>query len=155
MRKRGASLVEAACGLIVIYIVAVALMDLGVGLYAISLNESTCRNAASFAASGSPKEAERRVHMVITQSGDGLGKLVSAPKLILPIDINIENQPPDRRDPDTDKLINPGGIVTGSIRVRTQIEVRPFAVDLVLPQYKVLTFQSSQSFPIHYVMPPS
>jgi hypothetical protein len=153
MRTSGHSLVEASCGLILIYAVGIALVDLAVGIYAMSLNDSACRNAADFAASGNPNEAERRARNVISQSGDGFGKLISPPTLILPIEVNVTSQPVARRDPDSDQLLNPGGTVTGTVRVKTQIEIRPFAIDLLLPQYKVLTFQSSQSFPIHYVMP--
>jgi len=155
MRNSGHSLLEASFGLIVIYAIGIALLDLAVGFYAVSLNNSTCRNAAAFAASGNPNEAERRVRLIIEQSGNGFGELFSAPRLVWPVEVNITSRPADRRDPDTDQPFNPGGSVTGTIKVKTQIEIRPFAVDMLLRQYKVLTFQSCQSFPIHYVMPPS
>jgi hypothetical protein len=154
MRKSGHSLLEASFGLIVIYAIGIALVDLAVGIYAISLNDSVCRNAADVAASGNPNEAERRVRMSIEQSGNGIGKLISPPQLILPLDVAITSEPIARRNPDTDLLFNPGGLVTGNITVRTQIEIRPFAMDMILPKHGVLVFQSSQSSPIHYVMPP-
>jgi hypothetical protein len=154
-RKSGHSLLEACFGLIVIYGIGVVIVDLAMGIYAVSLNDSTCRNAASFAAAGDPKQADRRVSLIIDQSTNKFGELITAPTVVQPLDIKITSQPVNRRDPDTDKLINPGGLVTGTVTVKTQIEVRPFAVDMLLRQYKVLTFQSCHSSPIHYVMPPS
>jgi hypothetical protein len=155
MRRDGQSLVEASCGLVVIYALGIALVDLASALYAIALNDSVCRNAAAFAASGNPNEAENRVRMVIAQSGSGFGKLISPPQLILPVEISITSEPICRRDPDNDHLVNPGGMVTGTIKVNTQIEIKPFGIDMLLRQYRVMVFHASQSFPIHYVMPPS
>jgi len=146
--------VEASFGLVIIYAVGIALVDTAMGVYAVSRNNAVCRTAAALAASGNPSEAERRVRMSIEQSGAGLGNVISPPQLVLPLDVSITSAPETRRDPDSGQVINPGGLVTGNITVKTRIEIRPFAMEIVLPRHGTLVFESSQSCPIHYVMPP-
>jgi len=154
MRKSGHSLLEATFGLIFIVATVIGLIDLSIIIYGVSLNETTCRNAASAAAAGNVRDAESRVRVAIEQSNaKGFGTIISHPQLILPVEVNLTSAPMPRRDPETDRFCNPGGLVTGTVKVRTQVEIRPLAVDFILRRREPLIFQSCQSFPIHYIVP--
>lgn len=154
MRRSGQSLLEATFGLVIIVIVVIALIDLGIVLYAVSLNDSICRTAARAAAAGTVQEAEHRALLAIEQSAtNGDAWLISRPELIAPVDVKLTSQPIARRNPETGDLLNPGGSATGSVTVKTQIAIRPFAMDFVIRRDKPLIFQAEQTFPIHYIAP--
>jgi hypothetical protein len=155
MRQSGHSLVEATFGLIFIVATVISLIDLSIVIYGVSLNETTCRNAASAGAAGDAREAESRVRVAIEQSSAiGFGTIISRPQLILPVEVNLTSAPMPRRNPETDRMYNPGGLVIGTITVRTQVEIRPLAIDYILKRREPLVFRSSQSFPMHYNVPP-
>lgn len=152
-----ASLVEVTCGSVVLFLVVIILVDLGLLIYGVSLNDSVCRDAARKSASGNPIQAESRALLLIEQvnSRNGMNSsMVSHFRLVPPVKIEITSQPKLRRSSENDELVNPGGLVTGSVTVTTQVEVKPFALQFVLGGNTPLKFQSRQTFPITYVMPP-
>jgi len=154
--ETGQSLLEATFGLTVIVAIVIALVDLAIVIYGVSLNDFTCRNAARAAAAGNTGEAEYRARVAIDQSSThGFANIISHPTLILPVEMNLTSQPIARRDPETDRFSNPGGLVTGTVTVTTQLEVRPLAMDFVFRRQAPLVFRSTQSFPIHYILPAS
>jgi hypothetical protein len=156
MRRSGQSLVEATCGLVVITAIVTALVDLAIVIYGVSLNQWVCRNAASAAAAGNVSEAECRAKAAIDHSsGIGLGTVISRSKLILPVEVNLTSEPMARWNPETEKMSNPGGMVTGTITVETQVEIKPIAMGFIFRRSEALIFRSFQSFPIHYIAPAS
>jgi Flp pilus assembly protein TadG len=154
-RRPGASLVEVTCGSVVLIFVVLILIDLGILIYGASLNDSVCRDAARKSASGSPANAESRARLLIGQMNSRGGGLVSHFSLVPPVVTEITSQPKLRRNPENDELLNPGGLVTGSVTVTTQVEVTPFALPYIIGRRPPLTLQSRQTFPISYVMPPN
>lgn len=156
MRRSGQSLLEATWGLVIIVCVVVALVDLATVLYGVSLNDSTCRIAARAAAAGDMAGADDRAQVAIGRAqANESESIISHPRLILPVEVNLTSQPRARRDPESGRLFNPGGLVTGTITVKTQVEIRPFAMDCILRRAGPLIFQSHQTFPIHYTVPDS
>ncbi|MBP9094706.1 hypothetical protein KBI23_27045 [bacterium] len=153
-RVAAASLVEVTCGSVVLFLVVIILVDLGLLIYGVSLNDSVCRDAARKSASGNPIQAESRALLLISQMNSRNSGLVSHFRLVPPVEIEITSQPKLRRNPENDVLVNPGGLVTGSVTVTTQVEITPFALQFVLGGKDPLKFQSKQTFPISYVMPP-
>jgi Flp pilus assembly protein TadG len=154
MNKSGQSLLEATFGLVIIVFIVIALVDLGIVLYAVSLNDSVCRTAASAAAAGRVEDADHRAQLAIEQTTtNGYGFLISQIELVPPVEVKITSQPIARRDPETGQLFNPGGSVTGTVTVRTKVEIRPFAMDFVFRRCKPLMFSSAQTFPVRYVIP--
>lgn len=150
----GQSLLEATFGIVLIAIVVIALVDITVVLYGASLNDTACRNAARAAAAGDPAQARDRAQLTIDQLPQNTSaSMISQPKLVLPVEVVLTAQPIPRYDPETGKLFNPGGMVTGNVTVKTQVDVSPFAMDLILRRKEPLTFCSKQSFPVHYVAP--
>lgn len=146
------SLVEATFGVVVIVAVTIVLIDLAMLLFAVSLNDSICRDAARKAATGDPASAEQRAQSVVDQARQN-GKATSI-NLVSPVVTDIISQPRLRRDPETDELINPGGLVTGSVNLSTEIKFTPLVLHLFIVQKPPLTFRSTQSSPICYVVPP-
>lgn len=153
-RRRAASLVEVTWGSVVLFFVVIILVDLGLLIYGVSLNDSVCRDAARKSASGSPVNAESRALSLIEQMNKRNSGLVSHFRLVPPVKTEITSQPKLRRNPENDQFVNPGGLVTGSVTVTTEVEITPFALQFVLGRNSALKFQSKQSFPISYVMPP-
>jgi Flp pilus assembly protein TadG len=154
MSKAGQSLLEATMGLVIIVIIVVGLIDLAIVLYGVALNDSACRNAARAAAAGGTTEVNYRARVAIDQSGlRGCGNIISQPKIILPVEVNLTSQPTEYFDPETGKIVNPGGEITGTITVTTEVDINPFAADLIFLQRKPLAFISEQTFPIHYIVP--
>ena len=156
-QKTGASLVEVTCGSVLLFFVVIILVDLGLLIYGVSLNDSVCRDAARKSASGNPIQAESRALLLVEQMNNRNGlnnAMVSHFRLVPPVKIEITSQPNLRRDPENDKPVNPGGLVTGSVTVTTQVEITPFVLPFILGQRPPLKLQSRQTFPISYVMPP-
>jgi Flp pilus assembly protein TadG len=156
LTNSGQSLLEATFGVVIIAIVVIGLVDVTIVLYGVSLNDTACRNAARAAAAGDPAQAQGRAQLTIDQlkqnTSDGM---ISQPKLVLPIEVVLTDEPIPRHDPETGKPFSPGGMVTGNVTVKTQVDIRPFAMDIILRRKEPLTFWSKQTFPVHYVEPPS
>lgn len=153
-QSTAASLVEVTFGSVLLFFVVIILVDLGILIYGVSLNDSVCRDAARKSASGNPINAESRALFLIDQINSENNGLVSHFRLVPPVKTEITGQPKLRRDPENDKLVNPGGLVTGLVTVTTQVEITPFALPFILGRKPPLKFQSRQTFPISYVMPP-
>ncbi len=64
-RSSGQSLVEVISGLAIMFGIFLCLADLGAVIYAVSLNDVACRNAARAAAAGRPREATNRARVII------------------------------------------------------------------------------------------
>jgi len=153
-RPLGASLVEVTVGSVVLFLVVIILVDLGLLIYGVSLNDAVCRDAARKSASGNPVNAQARALLLIEQMNSRNSGFVSHFRLVPPVKTEITSQPKLRRNPENDQLVNPGGLVTGSVSVTTEVEITPFALQFVLGRNSPLKFQSKQSFPISYVLPP-
>lgn len=151
---RGQSLVEVVTGLTIIVPIALALIDLSAVLYAISLNDTACRNAARAAATGSPGEAKLRAESIVLQANSGqFNSSFAHFSLLTPVRSTIKVQPAMQIDPDTDKPFNPGGLVTGDVSVTTEVEVKPFVMSMILKGQTPLVFRSTQNCPIRYMQP--
>lgn len=134
--------------------IVISLLNLAIVIYGVSLNDSACRNAARAAAAGNANEADYRAQVAIDQShSDKYGTIISCPKLVAPVEVHLTQQPATRHDPETGKLINPGGLVIGTATVKTQVEIRPFAMDFIFMRREPFVFRSNQTFPIHYIVP--
>ncbi|CAN5590230.1 hypothetical protein BH11CYA1_BH11CYA1_40450 [soil metagenome] len=153
-RREGASLVEVTVGSVVLFFVVIILVDLGLLIYGVSLNDAVCRDAARKSASGNPINAEQRALLFVDQMNSRNSGFVSHFRLVPPVKAEITSQPKLRRNPENDQLVNPGGLVTGSVTVTTEVEIKPLALQFVLGRNSPLRFQSKQSFPISYVQPP-
>jgi Flp pilus assembly protein TadG len=153
---KGQSLLEATFGLVFMVLIGIGLVDLAVVIYGVSLNDIACRNAARAAAAGAVNEAAQRAQVAIDQSRtNAFGTIISQPTLVLPVEIKLTSRPLDRRDPETDKLFSPGGLITGTVKVMTKVEVRPLAMECIFWRHDPFTFQAMQTFPIHCIVPAS
>src|ERR1700709_1580743 len=123
-RELGQSLVEVVTGLVVIIPIVLALMVFVAVIYAISLNEAACRNAARAAAAGNPGEAKDRAQLIIAQANSGqFNSYFAHFAVVEPIRSVITAQPALQIDAETDKPFNPGGLVSGNVSVTTEVEV--------------------------------
>lgn len=155
-RKSGQSLIEVTIGIAVLVPVTLILVDLSVVLWGVQANVLTCRSAARSAASGDPEAATERAQVVIDRvDGRGPATMVSNSVLALPVEVNVVSKPMPQRDPSTEKEVNPGGPVNGSVTVTTEVEIRPFLLHSFFAKSKALTFMAKQTCPITYVMSPS
>jgi Flp pilus assembly protein TadG len=150
----GQSLVEATYGLLAIAFVVLALVDLGIVLYGTYLNDAACRIAARAAASGATFDANARAEVALQQSiMERYGDMISRPQLSCPVEVKLTSQSMTRRDSESGALHEFGGPVTGTITVKTQCQIKPFAMDLLFKHYGPLIVQANQTFPINYSIP--
>ena len=154
-QKAASSLVEVTCGSVVFCLVAIILVDLGILIYGVSLNDSVCRDAARKSATGNPVNAESRALFFIDQTNSRNNGLVSRFRLIPPVKTIITSQPRLRRNAENDQPVNPGGLITGSVTLTTEVEISPFLLHYLIGQKLPLKLRSTQSFPISYVLPPN
>jgi Flp pilus assembly protein TadG len=153
-RCSGQSLVEVISGLVLMFGILLGLVDLGAVIYAISLNDAACRNAASAAAVGSPSEANYRAQVIVDRANSGgLNASFAHFSLILPVKGAITAQPALQVDNQTGQTFCPGGLVTGNVEVTTEVEVKPFVVGILLKGKTPLIFKSTQTFPMRYMQP--
>jgi Flp pilus assembly protein TadG len=154
-RNSGQSLIEVTVGIIVLVMVALVLIDLAVILFGVQLNDANCRNAAGAAAEGNPAEAASRAATVIDHANARANApIISHFHLVLPVETKIVNQPKSQIDVTSGTQVNPGGAVTGTVGVTTEVEVRPFLVHYLVGGKSPLTFKAHQSAPINYVVSP-
>lgn len=150
----GQSLIEVTVGIIVLVPVVICLIDLAVILLGVQTNDANCRNAARAAASGDPSEATFRAQTVMARSSmQANPPLISGSKLSTTVDVKVISQPITEPDIATGKQISPGGPITGTATVTSEVQIRPFVVHMVYGGKLPLTFTSKQSFPISYVAP--
>lgn len=148
------SLVEVTVGVVVLIVVVIFLIDLALLIYAVSLNDMVCRDAAQQAASGDPSDAEARALTSIeNRKRRQADSFRSAFRLIPPVKAEITGQPGVRIDAQTDEPKQLGGMVTGTVSVTTEVETQPFVVHLVLGKKPPLSFRSTAVVPIKFVRP--
>jgi hypothetical protein len=153
-RQAGQSLIEVTFGLAIMSSIVIVMLDLMAVLYGISINDSACSNAVRAAADGNTKEAKVRAQAMIDQANSsGLVSKFSHVTLIPPVNVNITSQPIIRPDPETGEMMNPGGAVTGTVTVSTEVEIKTFVSGLFTKGH--MQFKSTRSYPIRYIMPPS
>lgn len=156
MRKRRAqSLIEVTVGLVVVVPVLLVLFDLSVIFLAVQLNDKTCEDAARAAAAGDPKNAAMRAITVIDQANShNGGHLLCDVRMAEQPAVNITNQPQWHVDDETGNKTTPGGTVSGTATVTTEIDVRPFVVQIFYCAKSPLSFRSQHECPLSYVQPP-
>jgi hypothetical protein len=154
MRKTGQSLIEVLVGITVLIPVALLMLDLTMIVWAVQSNDVLCRSAARAAANGNPAQATSRAQTVIDRARAGsLGRMISNFLLVSPVETKITGSPKSEIDVALEKQVNPGGPVSGSTTVTTEVEVKPFMVHMFYGKTS-LRFRAQQTFPISYVMPP-
>ena len=141
----GLSLAEFAVGLLVLIPLVLCFIDLSAIVLAVQLNDQVCREAARIASLGDPAQALVRANAVINKASGQAGGMVSNLHLI-----DLENSVTQF---DLDKLKPLGGPVEGTVKVRTEVDVRPMAVHYLIGAKSPLIFSSKQSFPFTYIVP--
>jgi len=144
-RRRGQSLVELCCGVMVLVPIVLVLFDLTVIVLGVQLNDSTCREAARVASLGDPTTCSIRAQAVINRantSGSSMLSnfvLVQCASTVTAADITAM-QPY-------------GGPISGTVSVITEVDIRPFVVHIVYQGTSPLKFRSAQTYPFTYVVP--
>ena len=124
-------------------------------MWGVESNDAICLKAAHAAACGSPDEPAQRAQTIIDNAGTHSNKaVVSSSHLILPPTVHVTSQPVPQFDPVSGKVVNPGGTVSGTVSVVTEVEVRPFILRKFFQSGHRFTFQSKHTIPITYVVPP-
>jgi hypothetical protein len=154
MSKSGQSLIEVTVGLVIFVPVLLVLIDLSTIFLGVQANDNTCRNAVQAAASGDPAQATARAMTVVTRSNQrGSGPIVSHFNLVQPVEVQITNRPATEFDPLSEKQKNTGGAVTGTATVTTEVDIKPFVVQVVYGGKSPLKFRARKSFPISFIQP--
>ena len=153
-QQSGQSLIEVTVGLVVLVPVVLVLIDLSTLFLGAQANESTCRNAARAAAAGDPVYATTRALSIINRSNDrSRSGMVSNFVLAQPVDVRVTSRPVSEMDQNSGQMINPGGAVTGTATVTTEVDVRPFVVQAVYGGKSPIKLRSQQTFPISFIQP--
>jgi hypothetical protein len=146
-KRRGQSLVELVCGLLVLIPIILVLFDLAVIVLGVQLNDSTCREAARVASLGDPLTASTRAQAVIDRANASGSSMLSNFKLVKCVSTVTAA--------DIAALGAFGGPISGSVTVDTEVDIRPFVVAVVWNGGAPLTFRSEQTFPFTFVVPNS
>lgn len=149
-KTRAQSLVELSVGLIALIPIILVIFDLAIIVIGVQMNDSTCREAARIAASGSPDQATatQRAQAVINRANNRASGMLS--NFVLPpggVVLNGVNPTQQAQ------ALQYGGSVSGTVTVTTQVTIRPFVVQMVYNGSNPLVFQSKQTFPFTYVYP--
>ncbi|CAN5483879.1 hypothetical protein BH10CYA1_BH10CYA1_23450 [soil metagenome] len=148
-RKKGQSIVELAVGLIALIPIILVVFDLAVIVIGVQINDSTCREAARVAASGSPQDQANRAKAVIARANQRSAGMLSNFRLVTDPPISTVTQA------QATALAPYGGALNGTVTVQTEVDIKPFVVQAAYSGKSPLTFRSQQSFPITYVVPNS
>lgn len=151
-RTRGASFVELTVGIAFVVPVVLILLDLAIMLIAVEANDANCRQAARAAAGGNPDLAISRAETVVSGCRGNHGMMTGS-RLVYPVEVDVSSRPEPEQDIATGKQIFSGGPVQGRTTVSTEIEIRPILIHMFYGGHTPLTFKSTHSFPISYVMP--
>ncbi len=144
-RRRGQSLVELCCGVMVLVPIVLVLFDLTVIVLGVQLNDSTCREAARVASLGDPTTCNIRAQAVINRANTSGSSMLS--NFVL-VQCNSTVSAGDIT------AMQPyGGPISGTVSVITEVDIRPFVVHIVYQGTSPLKFRSSQSYPFTYVVP--
>jgi Flp pilus assembly protein TadG len=144
-RKRGQSLVELVVGIAVLIPVMLLIFDLAVIVIAVQMNDSTCREAARVAASGSPSDVQQRANAIISRANVRATGMMSNFTLV-----SYSNTAPANYMSTIGQF---GGPINGTVTIQTEVDVKPFIVQWAYNGISPLKFRSQQSFPFTYVMP--
>ncbi len=145
-RSRGQSIIELAVGLIALVPIVLVIFDLAVIVIAVQINDSTCREAARVAASGQPKDQQSRAQAVVNRANARVQGMLSNFQLVGTPTSTVTQA-------DATALGTYGGSLNGTVTVVTQVDVKPFVVQVVYNGKSPLQFRSQQTFPITYVVP--
>jgi len=152
-RRSGQSLIELTAGLMVLVPVILFLVDFAFILWGVQSNDLVCRDAARAAAAGDPADATARAEAVVSSTGERNSSVITSSILIPPVEVYVTQEPVRQFDRTTHQEYSPGGSVSGTVKVSTEVEITPFVLKMLLAGQRKLTFQSHQSFPITYIMP--
>jgi len=145
-KRKGQSIIELAVGLIALIPIVLVIFDLAVIVIAVQINDSTCREAARVAASGKPGDQNSRAQAVVNRANAKSTGMLSNFKLVGTPASTVTQA-------NADALAPYGGSLNGTVTVTTQVDVKPFVVQVVYNGTSPLTFRSQQTFPITYVVP--
>ena len=149
-KSKGQSIIELAVGLIAVIPIVLVVFDLAIIIIAVQINDSTCREAARVAASGAPSDAINRANAVINRANAHSIGMVTGFALV---PANTVTFTPAGIIATATSMIPYGGALQGTVNVKTSVQVKPFIVQHIYSGAGSLTFNSSQTFPITYVVP--
>lgn len=139
----GISTVEMLAGLAVLIPIVLTLFDLGCIISGVLVNDTICRDVARAVSEGDPATAKQRAEQLVAQANKKNGAVVSNYVLV--------------GDPVNADLVVPapevGGLVKGTVTVRTRVDVRPPFLVGVVYGGEGLKFDSQQTFPYTFVAP--
>ena len=152
-RERGQSIIELSVGLMALIPIMLVIFDLAVIVIGVQINDSTCREAARVAASGDPMQAKARAAAVVVRANAKANGMLSNFTLTSVNALNANTPPAAITQSDMDKLKPYGGSVQGSVTVQTEVDVKPFVVQMAYNGKSPLKFSAKQTFPFTYVVP--
>lgn len=140
----GISTIELIAGLIVLIPVVLVLFDLSAIAIAVQANDSACREAARAAALGPPPEFNSRAQVILTKANQkSYGSMVSNFQMVSLSSNAFPSTIPKGFS----------GPITGTITVKTQVDIKPFIVQWAYAGQSPLQMRSIQTYPISYVVP--
>ncbi len=142
--SKGQSLVEFAIAATALIPIVLLGRDAFLMIYAIQLNDSTCKEAARLASSGDPELAYARAQRSL-ESKKGSNPWSCVPQLVAAQASVKKSQ--------LEELSPYGGSVIGVVDVTTDTEVTPLVIGWFLGNKRRLSFQCTQELPITYVLP--
>lgn len=143
--RRGQSLIELVLGITALIPIMLTIFDLAVIVIAVQMNDSTCREAARVAASGSPSDIQQRANAIISRANARAAGMMSNFVLVSCTTTASANY--------LNTIGQFGGPVNGTVTVQTEVDVKPFIVQWAYNGVSPLKFRSQQTFPFTYVMP--
>jgi hypothetical protein len=143
--NKGASLIEMVVGLMVVIPIMLLLIDLVLIVLAVQFNDHAAREADRLAASGDPSQALLRAQACIDRINKNSGGYISN------VTLKKLSFSPATLLATEAALIPYGGVVQGSVTVKTQVTVLPFGLAFI--NNKPLLFDSAQTCPITYDVP--
>jgi hypothetical protein len=153
-RSAGQSLIELCVGLIIFVPVILVLIDLGVMLFGVELNDKNCRIAVRAAAAGSPAEAQVRAQSVLRESESARHiDMLGQSQIVLPVNVAVSSEPQSEKDFAAEKQIFPGGPVIGTATVTTEIRINSLFIHVLYGAKSPLLFRATHSEPICCVLP--
>jgi hypothetical protein len=155
--RRGQSLMELGCGLIVAIPIMLALLDAGVILIGAAAADNLCRDAARAAASGPPGTLLTG-QRTVDNSGEPVKRAKAVIKRIYSLGIPVKVRENELEV--TESLQGPlpstsyGGSINGNVVVSCTVDVcPPFIIGVV--HQTAIPMKSRHSYPYTYVLPPT
>jgi len=153
-KSAGQSLIELCVGLIIFVPVVLVLVDLGVLLFGVELNDKNCRVAVRAAATGLPAEAQMRAQSVLREGRSARHiDMLGHSQIVLPVNVVVNSEPVAETDFAAEKQIFQGGPVIGTATVTTQIQIAPLFIHVLYGAKSPLFFRATHSEPICCVLP--